>query len=143
MSFHKASNKSSMFDDGFMKLNDELEELIKWADNDRIESAQETGAEYLVEKVHQLSKPRRTGKTLESVTYEKNPSEKSTDVGWSSYHGPIVVKGHYAGPRTSRSKKKNNKETRNYVPAQPHVYPTYKNEKEKITQKMIKKLRGE
>lgn len=135
--------KSSMFDNGFMKLNEELSEMMKWADESRIKDAQEAGASFLVDKVRKLSKPRRTGKTLESIDYEHNPKDKSTDVGWGVYHGRIVENGHRVGERPSRSKKNKNKDTRTYVPAQPHLFPTYKGNKEKIYQIMINKLRKE
>lgn len=137
---HKAT-KSDMFDDGFMKLNEELSEIMKWADESRIKDAQEAGASFLVDKVRKLSKPRRTGKTLENIQLEYNKEKKSTDVGWGDYHGRIVENGHKAGERLSRKKKSKIKDTRKYVPAQPHLYPTYKNNKEKIYEIMINKLR--
>lgn len=137
---HKLA-KSDMFDDGFMKLNNELNEVMKWADDDRKKDAQEAGASFLVDKVRKLSKPRRTGKTLEAIDYEYDSDNKSTDVGWGDYHGRIVEKGHKAGQRVSRSKKRKSKDTRTDVPAQPHLFPTYKNNKEKIHEIMIKKLK--
>lgn len=138
---HKDS-KNIKFNDGFMKLNKELDEMMKWADESRIKDAQEAGASFLVDKVRKLSKPRRTGKTLEGVDYEYNSTTKGTDVGWGDYHGRIVEGGHHAGPRNSRSKKKKSKDTRTYVAAQPHLFSTYKNNKEKIYEIMIKKIRG-
>lgn len=137
---YKQTN-SSTFDDGFMQLNDELSEMMKWADKDRIKEAQEAGASFLVDKIRKLSKPRRTGKLLKSVDYEHNAIENSTDVGWGVYYGRIVENGHKAGARPSRGKKSKKKDTRTYVPAQPHLFSTYKNNKEKIYQIMIDKLR--
>lgn len=136
------NSKNSMFDDGFMNLDQELSEMMKWADESRIKDAQEAGASFLVDKVRKLQKPRRTGKTLEGVDYKYDSTSKSTDVGWGDYHGRIVENGHYAGPRNSRSKKKKCKNTRTYVAAQPHLFPTYKNNKEKIYEIMIKKIQG-
>lgn len=86
---YKLTN-SSMFDDGFMKLNDELSRMVKWADENRIKEAQEAGASFLVDKVRKLSKPRKTGKLLKSIDYEHNSLENSTDVGWGVYYGRIV-----------------------------------------------------
>lgn len=117
--------KSNMFDDGFMELNKDLAEAMKWADEKKKKDAQEAGASFLVNKVRQLSKPRRKGKLLESVDYEYNPAEKSTDAGWKVYYGRIVENGHKAGARPSRSKRNKIKDTRTYVPAQPHLFPTY------------------
>ena len=135
------NTKSDMFDNGFMKLNEELSDLMKWADEDRIKDAQNAGASFLVNKVRKLSKPRRTGNLLNRVTSEYDSSKKSTGVGWGDYYGRIVENGHKAGKRKSRSKKKKIKDTRNYVPAQPHLFTTYKNNKEKIYEIMINKLR--
>ncbi len=132
--------KSDMFDNGFMNLDKELSEMMKWADEKKIKDAQEAGASFLVDKVRMLSKPRRTGKLLKSIDYEHNAQGKSTDVGWGVYYGRIVENGHRAGKRSSRSKRKNTKDTRTYVPAQPHLYPTYKNNKEKIYEIMIKEI---
>lgn len=133
--------KSDMFDDGFMELDKELSELVKLADESRIKDAQEAGASFLVDKVRKLSKPRRKGKLLDSVDYEYDSANKSTDVGWGVYYGRIVENGHRAGKRVSRSKKKKVKDTRSYIPAQPHLFSAYKNNKEKIYEIMIKELR--
>lgn len=129
------------FDNGFMELNDELDEAMKWANEAKKKDAQEAGASFLVNKVRQLSKPRRKGKLLESVDYEDNSKEKSTDVGWKVYYGRIVENGHRAGARPSRSKRKKIRDTRTYVPGQPHLFPTYKNNKEKIFEIMINEIK--
>lgn len=136
-----SNTKSDMFNDGFMSLNKELDEMMKWADKDRIRGAQIAGASFLVDKVRKLSKPKRTGKLLKSIDYEENSIQNSTDVGWKVYYGRIVENGHRVGSRPSRSKKNKMKDTRPYIPAQPHLYPTYKNNKEKIYEIMIKELR--
>lgn len=136
-------NSKSNINDGFMELNEELNDLMKWADKDRIRGAQIAGASYLVDKVRKLSKPKRTGKLLKSIDYENDGIESSTDVGWKVYYGRIVENGHRVGSRPSRSKKKKVKDTRPYIPAQPHLYPTFKNNKEKIYEIMIKEIRKE
>jgi HK97 gp10 family phage protein len=114
---------------GFLNLIDTLNNFSKMADEDNIKEAQEAGAAFLVGKLRRLSKPRNTGKMLESMDFEYNKKEKTVEVGWGKFYGRLVESGH-----KTRSGKK-------VVSAKAHLKPTFEANKNFINKIMIDTLK--
>ncbi len=113
---------------GFDELTDQLSDLLKNVEEDRLYETLELGASELVSKASKLSSPyssiRKSGYThlVNTFAYKRNTTYKDVAVGWGKYHGRMVE----GGTRKMR--------------AQAHLVPLWNKEKEAIHTKMIKHL---
>ena len=109
--------------DGMKDLEDLLAEYVKKIENPT--EILEVGAKALAEDVRRLPKPRSMVKKggythlLDTVAYQKRNGE--IEVGWGKYYGPMVEKG------TKKMK------------GTPHFSPTFKKNKEKYYDAMLRK----
>ena len=133
---------------GILKLQELLGKKAKAAQPENLVKAQEQGAVFLADKLRGRSAPRKTGAMLDSFAYKTDPAKGETIFGWTAkyFYGRLKESGHTAGSGRERKKSAygrfywHKKTSTSRVKAQPHLKPTFEENKQQIFQIMIDNL---
>lgn len=120
----------------FDELMSDLQAYAAATEPARVQEVLETGAQALVKQLDKLAYPishiRKAGYThlVDTFTYgfvSNGKYKGEVQVGWGKYYGPMVEHGTRLGGNGAAGQK-----------AQPHIEPTWRRNKEKIYQLMLK-----
>lgn len=123
--------------EGIERLQAYLQEKMKAAEPEVIRRAQAAGAEVMLSATRSLTRPRRTGKMLESFAYEYDPMKQETIFGWGKFYGRLKESGHAVG---GFARKRTPKRTQ--VKSQAHLRPTFEANRERILSAMADTIQG-
>lgn len=112
---------------GLLELVNQLEGYLDKMDSKGITDILEVGAEALTKDSQRQAQPRSNlggshTHMLDSISYSKDLAKSTVEVGWGVYYGHMVESG------TSK------------MGSQPHLIPTFENNKKRYYQMMIDKF---